>query len=90
MEINFVKKKKKTKWKSLTGELYYISCPQSRKVLLESTAIPPILEVEKVARKIYEIFFPRSGKPLTEKLTQISFSATLKVGNSLKSLRQPR
>ena len=55
-----------TIWKSLTGELYGISCPQSGKVKLENSAIFHVNEVEKfkwktLTGKLYEISCLLSG-----------------------------
>ena len=50
------------KLKSLTGEIYNISCPRNRNVELENLTIFHVQEVKTLVGELYYISCPRSGK----------------------------
>ena len=61
-----------TKWKSLTGELYYVSCPRSGKLWLGNTTVFHVHKVENFNWRDLSYFMSTMWKSLTVELYNIS------------------
>ena len=61
-----------TKWKTLAGELYYISCPQSGKFYQGNSTVFHVQEVEKINWRDLQYFMSTKSKNLAGELYNIS------------------
>ena len=68
-----------TKWKNVTGELYYISCPLSKKFWLGNSTVSHVHEVEKFNWRNLQDFMSTKWKTLAGELYDTSCQRSGKV-----------